>query len=93
MNITGETIDALKQQLSSEELQQKTIRFFGVQGYSGPSVQMAVVDEAAVTDQVFEIDEVNFALDQDIKEQPGSVTLTVGHQGFKPEGLAPSNCC
>lgn len=91
MTITAEAIEALKQQMSSEELQQKTIRFFASQGCCGPSVQMALVEEVPATDQSFCIDEVNFAIEPSIREQLESVTLTAGQKGFKLEGFSPLN--
>jgi Fe-S cluster assembly iron-binding protein IscA len=93
MNTSAEAIEALKQQLSQEDLRQKTIRFFASQGCCGPSVQMALTDQVPSSDQSFCIDEVNFAIEPAVKEQLEPVTLTVGPQGFKLEGFASSNCC
>jgi Fe-S cluster assembly iron-binding protein IscA len=93
MNISAEAIQALKEQLSSEDLKQKTIRFFGSQGCCGPSVQMGLVEQVPATDQTFCIDEVNFAIEPAVKEQLEPVTLTSGPQGFKLEGFQSSSCC
>lgn len=93
MNISAEAIQALKQQLSSEDLRKKTIRFFGVQGCCGPSVQMSLEEQVPSTDQTFSIEDVKFALDLALKEQLEPVTLAVGPQGFKLEGFVSSNCC
>lgn len=93
MNISTEAMQALKQQLSTEELKQKTIRFFASQGCCGPSVQMALVDQVPSTDETFSLEEVKFALDPAIKAQLAPVTLSAGPQGFKLEGFQSSNCC
>lgn len=93
MIISAEAIQALKQQLSSEDLQQKSIRFFGSQGCCGPSVQMELTEQIPSTDETFILEDVKFAIDPTIKSALVPVTLAVGPQGFKLEGYQSSSCC
>jgi len=93
MNISNEAILALKNQLSVDELANKTIRFFGVEGCCGPSVQMTVIDQKLEKDENFNKEGVNFSIDPTIKEMLEPVTLKFSDQGFKLEGFKSSECC
>lgn len=93
MNIANEAILALKEQVSAAELEKKTIRFFGVQGCCGPSVQMALEDEKHESDESFTKDGVQFSLDPSIKELLEPVTLVFTEQGFQLQGFQSSSCC
>lgn len=93
MNISNEAIAALKEQVSATELEKKTIRFFGVQGCCGPSVQMALEDQKHQSDESFTKDGVQFSFDPSIKEMLEPVTLVFTEQGFQLQGFQSSGCC
>lgn len=93
MNITNEAIVALKEQVTADELEKKTIRFFGVQGCCGPSVQMALEDQQHDGDEAFTKDGVKFSLDPSIKEMLEPVTLVFTEQGFQLQGFQSGGCC
>lgn len=93
MNVSSEAIAALKDQVSAAVLKKKTIRFFGVQGCCGPSVQMALEDQKHESDESFTMDGVQFSYDPAIKEMLEPVTLIFDEQGFQLQGFQASGCC
>ena len=93
MNISNEAVTALKKHLENEPGNQAAIRFFSVPGCCGPSIQMALSDEKAETDEALALDGLEFRIDQEVAEALQNATLVVTERGFKIEGFESSKCC
>jgi len=95
MKATSNAIEELKRVLNTEENPMAGIRIFSSQVCCGPSLQMSVSEKIPSGDELLTIDEVNFFLSRDVKEMLNGVTLDLGPNGFRLDGLKKNGggCC